>query len=267
MSPSTDDIRRDDQLLDLLGRRRPVSRDDPAALLLSAWSLEIDAGLPRRAPVARRSGRALGIVLSLLLTVGGGSVAAALSGTQLPVLTTVGSALIGWVPGVQLPEVEDAGAKGSTVTMQALDTRSPAASEVRPPSVLTGADHAGSADLLVAGALIGMDPLGPTTDAASVVPPPAGSVLSPPAEAAAGSAGQTSDAVSADTTSKPRHTGAPDKADKADKATRTVKGDDAGPAGQEHPAGDHLATGDDRVTGQGHPSPRHRAAGHAAGSG
>lgn len=98
-----------DRLLDALGSCRDLLDDhDAVSALLAAWAREID---PAQGPSlevvgARASGRrgrrgrrlALGTLLAAL-TMSGMSIAAALTGAQMPVLTPMGAAVVGVVPG------------------------------------------------------------------------------------------------------------------------------------------------------------------------
>ena len=106
MTSSMDRISRDDELLDALGNRRRLSGEEPVIALLGAWAAEIDTTpVVSRSATRRSRGRArgLGILSTALVTFTGGSVAAAMTGVELPVLSQVGQVLVGWAPGV--PEV------------------------------------------------------------------------------------------------------------------------------------------------------------------
>ena len=99
MTPSFDQIRDDDELLDALGARDKV-RGDELTGLLSAWTHEIDnpTALPRAGRHARPS-RALRIGLTTPVVLGALSVsgvAAAVTGTKLPVLHQLGQVTQGF---------------------------------------------------------------------------------------------------------------------------------------------------------------------------
>ena len=100
MKDSLSDIAADDDLLDRLGGRLPVTSDDPVVLALAAWTTQVDAGAPRRR-VRRLQGSVVPVLTALVLTVGGSSVAAALTGADVPVLASVGREMVGWAPGGQ----------------------------------------------------------------------------------------------------------------------------------------------------------------------
>lgn len=107
MSPSIDDINRDDTLLDVLGARLPYGGSDPAGALLEAWVGEIDRSVAPSPPrPVRRRGRTFGVLMSLSLTFAGGSIAAAFSGADLPVFSAVGHQLVDWFPLVTLDDDE-----------------------------------------------------------------------------------------------------------------------------------------------------------------
>lgn len=94
MTPSIDDIRSDDELLDALGARQPVA-GDPVAAMLSAWTHEIDTPRVQKTGAGRhaRRSRALRIGLTTTVVVGTlsvGGVAAALTDSHLPVLHQLG---------------------------------------------------------------------------------------------------------------------------------------------------------------------------------
>lgn len=98
-----------DRLLDALGSRQAGGDgQDEVVSMLAAWAREIDptpggglpavgAGAPRRRGRHRR--RVAAGTLLVALTMSGTSIAAALTGTHLPVLTPMGEALVGVVPG------------------------------------------------------------------------------------------------------------------------------------------------------------------------
>ena len=99
MTPSFDQIHDDDQLLDALGARERV-RGDELTGLLSSWTAEIDnpTALPRAGRHARHS-RALRIGLTTTVVLGTlsvGGVAAAVTGTKLPVLHQLGQVTQGF---------------------------------------------------------------------------------------------------------------------------------------------------------------------------
>ena len=99
MTPSFDQIHEDDQLLDALGARNRV-RGDELTGLLSSWTTEIDnpTALPRAGRHARHS-RALRIGLTTTVVLGTlsvGGVAAAVTGTKLPVLHQLGQVTQGF---------------------------------------------------------------------------------------------------------------------------------------------------------------------------
>lgn len=103
-------VARTDRILDEIGRRQPCAATDEDEMLaaLAAWVGQIDD-----VPVAHRRGRhrgarsrrlhrLLGGGAVVLATFSGASVAAALSGAQVPGLTSFGRAVVELVPGEQL---------------------------------------------------------------------------------------------------------------------------------------------------------------------
>lgn len=98
-----------DRLLDVLGARQalPSGQPDPLAEALADWAREVDGSTctrtVRRAPRVRRRtfrgrGRIVagGVLIASLVT--GSSVAAALTGAQVPVLSPMGGALVDLLP-------------------------------------------------------------------------------------------------------------------------------------------------------------------------
>lgn len=107
-----------DRLLDLVAARRPLpaADPDPLVLALAAWAAEVDgptsegAARPARSPgspAVRSRGRlaAGGMLVVALMT--GSSVAAALTGAQVPVLSSVGGALVHLLPESVRPPAGD----------------------------------------------------------------------------------------------------------------------------------------------------------------
>lgn len=101
-----------DRLLDLFAARRPLSPDDrdPLALALAEWAREVDGPTRAgRAGVRVASGRgrlaAGGLLVATLMT--GSSVAAAMTGAQVPVLSSVGGAIVHLLPESWQPPVDD----------------------------------------------------------------------------------------------------------------------------------------------------------------
>ncbi|WP_158288677.1 hypothetical protein [Ornithinimicrobium flavum] len=107
-----------DRLLDLVAARRPLpaADPDPLVLALAVWAAEVDgptsegAARPARSPgspAARSRGRlaAGGMLVVALMT--GSSVAAALTAAQVPVVSSVGGALVHLLPESVRPPAGD----------------------------------------------------------------------------------------------------------------------------------------------------------------
>lgn len=107
------DRRRTDALLDALGSRcGALPPGDDLVAALSAWAAEIDRtapasrGAPREARRRRRLRRSVGGGALALAMLTGSSVAAALTGAEIPALTDVGRVVVAWMPGTDQPAVD-----------------------------------------------------------------------------------------------------------------------------------------------------------------
>ncbi|KYH45297.1 hypothetical protein [Branchiibius sp. NY16-3462-2] len=135
MTPSFDQINQDDQLLDALGARGTV-RGDELTGLLSAWTTEIDnpTALPRPGRHARHS-RALRIGLTTTVVLGTlsvGGVAAAVTGTKLPVLHQLGQVTQSFWGEQAAPSV--AGPPSASAPPQSTDASTPWSIDPTPDS-------------------------------------------------------------------------------------------------------------------------------------
>jgi hypothetical protein len=117
MKDSLRDIAADDALLDALGSRRPTGSADPVVRGLVAWVDDLDADLsatsrPRARGRHRRRSPGVPLISAVVLTLGGSSVAAALTGADVPVLTAMGREVVALAPGgdAWLAEVDAASA-------------------------------------------------------------------------------------------------------------------------------------------------------------
>jgi hypothetical protein len=117
MKDSLRDIAADDALLDALGSRRPTGSADPVVRGLVAWVDDIDPDLsatsrPRARGRHRRRSPGVPLISAVVLTLGGSSVAAALTGADVPVLTAMGREVVALAPGgdAWLAEVDAASA-------------------------------------------------------------------------------------------------------------------------------------------------------------
>ncbi|GGK65184.1 hypothetical protein GCM10011509_11850 [Ornithinimicrobium pekingense] len=140
-------LRTTERLLDGLGSRSPsaVPPGDDLAAALAAWADQVDmapascgSGTRRVALRRRRLRRTVtgGALTLAMLT--GSSVAAALTGTDIPALTDVGRAVVAWMPGDEGP-ARGAGSGNADARPAGVVSDDPAAASIRARDALRGA--------------------------------------------------------------------------------------------------------------------------------